>query len=260
MSAFMKNKKHIFFCSGGKDSIANVLLALRNNIKVDEIVFVEVMFNENISGEIPEHIDFVKNKLKPYFENRGLNFTILRSDKTYMDCFNHVVTKTKKTERYGMRAGFPMAGKCAINRDCKMKPIKEYLKNQNDYIEYVGIAVDEPLRLERLHKKVDKVSLLEKFDFTEKMAYELCKEFDLLSPIYETNFRGGCWFCPNAKKSELINLYFNNRNLFDKIVRLEKEKNIIGDKFNILKNFSIIDLKDELETQARINLYSEVEE
>lgn len=67
-------------------------------------------------------------------------------------------------------------------------------------------------------------------------------------------------FARMQKKSELINLYFNNKNLFDKIVRLEKEKNIIGDKFNILKNFSIIDLKDELETQARINLYSEVEE
>lgn len=241
--------KNIFFCSGGKDSVANILLALKNDIKVDEIVFAEVMFDENISGETPEHINFVKNRLKPYFENQGLKFTILHSDKTYLDCFNHIVTRSKKPERIGMKLGFPLAGRCAINRDCKMKPIRDYLKKQNDYIEYVGIAVDEPKRLVTLHKKENEASLLEQFNYTEQMAYDLCKQCDLLSPTYQTSNRGGCWFCPNAKKQELKSLYLNNRKLFNKLVVLEQEQNIIGNKFNTLKKLSITELKKEFEVE-----------
>ena len=70
-----------------------------------------------------------------------------------------------------------------INRECKMQPIKEYYKQFADYeiIQYVGIAKDEPIRLARLDK--NKVSLLDKYGYTEKMAYDLCKECDLLSHL-----------------------------------------------------------------------------
>lgn len=60
---------------------------------------------------------------------------------------------------------------------------------------------------------------------------------------------GGCWFCPNAKKQELKSLYLNNRKLFNKLVVLEQEQNIIGNKFNTLKKLSITELKKEFEVE-----------
>ena len=54
--------KYIASCSGGKDSIATIILAHENKEPLDEIVFAEVMFDEETSGELPEHIDFIKNK------------------------------------------------------------------------------------------------------------------------------------------------------------------------------------------------------
>lgn len=54
--------KYIASWSGGKDSTASIILAHEHNEPLDLIIFSEVMFDENISGELPEHIDFIKNK------------------------------------------------------------------------------------------------------------------------------------------------------------------------------------------------------
>ena len=121
----MSDTKYIASFSGGKDSAATVILAHEHNEPLDLIIFSEVMFDENTSGELPEHIDFIKSKAFPLFESWGYETKILHSDKTYMDCFHHVATKGK---RIGKKLGFPMSGKCMINRDCKMLQIREFLK------------------------------------------------------------------------------------------------------------------------------------
>lgn len=45
------------------------------------IIFAEVMFDEKISGELPEHIDFIKNKCIPLFNEWGYETKILHSEK-----------------------------------------------------------------------------------------------------------------------------------------------------------------------------------
>ena len=181
--------KYICSWSGGKDSTATIILAHEHGEPIDEIIFSEVMFDDRISGELPEHIDFIKNKAIPVFESWGYKVTILHADKNYMDCFNHIVQKSKVEERNGKRAGFPMAGKCVINRECKVGIIKKYLKQIDDKIEYIGIAIDEPKRLARLDDA--HISLLAKYNMTEQDAYKLCEKYDLLSPIYSFAPRGG---------------------------------------------------------------------
>ena len=56
----MNTIKYIASWSGGKDSTATIILAHIHHEPLDEIIFSEVMFDEKISGEIPEHIDFIK--------------------------------------------------------------------------------------------------------------------------------------------------------------------------------------------------------
>lgn len=178
--------------SGGKDSTATVILCHKHKIPVDQILFSEVMFDAEISGELPEHIDFIKNRAIPQFKEWGFETKILHSDKTYMDCFNRVI-KGSKNGLDGLRCGFPMAGMCVINRDCKIKPIRKYIKQLKaegmEIVQFVGIATDEPERLERLES--DKVSILAKYGYTEQMAFDLCAEYKLLSPIYDFSSRGG---------------------------------------------------------------------
>ena len=54
--------KHILSCSFGKDSIATALLALQHGEPLDELVYCEVMFSEEISGELPEHNRFIQDR------------------------------------------------------------------------------------------------------------------------------------------------------------------------------------------------------
>lgn len=142
--------KHIASCSFGKDSIATILLALQYGEPLDEAVFVEVMFDHarNISGEIPEHIDWIYSTAIPMLEAMGVRTRVLRSeDKDYVSFFKYIVTRGK---REGKKYGFPIGGACFINRDCKVRPIRQYLRSLGEEVtQYIGIAADEPKRLAR---------------------------------------------------------------------------------------------------------------
>ena len=249
--------KYIASWSGGKDSTASIILAHEHNEPLDLIIFSEVMFDKNISGELPEHIDFIKNKAIPVFESWGYEVKILRSDKTYMDCFHH---RTVRGKSKGMKKGFVMSGHCDVQRDCKLRPIKQFWNGQEDFTQYIGIAIDEPIRMARVVNSRNKVSLLEKYSYTEQMAFDLCKKYDLLSPIYEFAPRGGCWFCPNARYAELKHLRTHHRYLWSKLLDLEDEPDLIGNMWNILTKTRIHDLEERFYWEERqINLLDYLE-
>lgn len=197
--------KYICSWSGGKDSTASIILAHLKGEPLDTIIFAEVMFDTYTSGENPCHIDFIMHKAKPLFESWGYEVIIVRSKRTYLDCFHHVIRRpVMHMEHRGMKHGFPLTGACCIKRDLKIRPMEDYYKSLNSekYVQYMGIGTNEPKRLNAMHKDFHKVSLLEKYGYTTVMAKELCEEYDLLSPVYELSRRGGCWMCPFAKLEE----------------------------------------------------------
>lgn len=197
--------KYICSWSGGKDSTASIILAHLKGEPLDIIVFAEVMFDKYTSGENPYHIEFIMKRAKPLFESWGYEVIVVRSKRTYLDCFNHVIKRPViHMEHKGKKHGFPLTGACFIKRDLKIRPIEDYYRTLDDkeYVQYIGIGVDEPGRLNAMHKDSYKVSLLEKYGYTTDMARELCKEYGLLSPVYKLSKRGGCWMCPFAKLEE----------------------------------------------------------
>ena len=87
----------------------------------------------------------------------------------------------------------------------------------------VGIGIDEPKRLAKMHNRPNQTSLLEKYGYTEKMAYDLCKEYGLLSPLYEMGgMRQGCFFCPNRTIGELAKLQRDYPNLWQELLDLNE--------------------------------------
>lgn len=138
-----------------------------------------------------------------------------------------------------------MSGRCQINKSVKVLPIKNFLSSiGEEFTQYIGIAVDEPVRMERIVNSGNKVSLLEKYGYTEHMALEICKKYDLLSPIYEFAPRGGCWFCPNARYAELKHLRTHHPDLWDKLLELENEPDLIGNMWNTLTKTRIHDWEE----------------
>ena len=63
----------------------------------------------------------------------------------------------------------------------------------------------------------------------------------LLSPIYEFTDRGGCWFCPNAKESELQHLYDHHPELWNRMLALQAVPGKVTEKFNRTESFADID-------------------
>lgn len=74
--------------------------------------------------------------------------------------------------------------------------------DKNTVVQYLGIAIDEPKRLARLDG-VTKISPLAAIGWTEADCRKWCEEHNLLSPIYTTATRGGCWFCHNQSVDQL---------------------------------------------------------
>lgn len=229
--------RYLAFCSFGKDSLAAILLAKKHGEPLDEAVYCEVMFDKTISGEVPEHRDFIYTKGIPALERMGIKVTVLRGKKTYVDLFTGRITRGPKK---GMLRSFPVCGKCYVQRDCKLRPILRYQKTlPPDTVQYIGIAKDEQDRLLRLEGR--QVSLLEKYNCTEQDAKELCRQAGLLSPIYEFAGRGGCWFCPNAKRKELRHLYDHHPDLWARMLELQALPGKVTEKFNRTQRFSDID-------------------
>lgn len=245
---------HIASCSFGKDSIATILLALENNEPLDRVVFAEVMFDheKGISGEIPEHIEWIYNTAIPKLEGMGVKVDVVRNDKDYVSLFTKTVGRGKFK---GKLSGFPIGGKCIINRECKIKPIHRYYKQYKDceIISYIGIAQDEPIRLARL--KANQISLLDRYGYTEDMAMQKCKEYNLVSPIYTTSSRGCCWFCMNSKLSGYLHIRNNHHELWARLRDLSKTENLCFYGFRYGKTLAEVERKmDAIEWENKHQL------
>lgn len=243
--------KHIVSWSGGKDSTATIILAHELGLPIDLIIICLVWFDRNrgIYGEYPEHIEWLFGYAIPLFESWGYKVQVVSSEKDYLHWFYHAITKSDKPERIGKYAGWLMGGRCYMNRE-KTEPIRKFLKSLDfEYEEYIGIAADEPERLERLRNKSGKVSLLAEHGYTESMCFDKCREYNLLSPLYEFFSRGGCWFCPNQKISGFAFLKQTHPNLWDELVGLSKEENKVSENFKYTKTFD--------EVQREVDAYIE---
>lgn len=245
--------KHIASCSFGKDSLASLVLAIVHGEPLDEAVYCEVMFDVNISGEVPEHRDFIYERAIPFLERNGVAVKILRSDMTYLQSFYRVL---KKGASAGKLNSWPLCGRCCIQRDCKLPPINAYQKSLGtDVVQYIGIAYDEQERLARLDGATT-VSLLEKYQKTERDAVDICKYVGLYSPIYEFAPRNGCFFCPNAKMRELRHLYDHHPDLWARLLQCQAAPNKATELFNRDYRFDEIDALFQFEDN-QISLFEE---
>ena len=222
--------------------MATAILALEHGEPLDMAVYCEVMFDKETSGEVPEHREFIYNRMIPWLEGNGVPVHVVRGEKTYLDCFFHVISKSKNSERNGKLRGFVIAGTCVVNDRCKIKPLQKYIKlhGLNDAAQYIGIAADEEKRLKRLNGKT-KISLLAKFGYTEADAAALCKKYGLYSPAYEFSARNGCWFCPNCRSNEFAEFKRRHPDLWQRLLDLGKVENLVSYGFKYGKTIEEVD-------------------
>ena len=230
--------KYVACLSFGKDSMAMLIKIKELGLPLDEVIYVDIMFDDDTSGETPEMASFITKAEKILKEKFNVEVTHLRGV-TFKEQFYKIKQRGK---HIGDNYGFPYTIGAWCNDRLKMQPIKEYMRKQKEQIiQYVGIAYDEPERYERLNHETH-IAPLYDLKITEKEAMEICKKYDLLSPIYKTSFRGGCWFCPKQRLSQLKWLYEEHNDLWNTLKDMEK------DSVNTFKpNTTLKDLEERFE-------------
>lgn len=212
--------KYIASISFGKDSLAMLIKIKELGLPLDEVFYCEIMYDNELSGEMPLMADFIPKAEKILKEKFGIIVKHIKAKISFKDQFYKI---KQKGGHIGDNYGFPFPIGAWCNSRLKIEPINDYLKSfKEPIIQYVGIAYDEPIRYERLNKETHKAPLYD-LKITEAEAFEICKKYDLVSPQYNESSRGGCWFCVKQSLEQLRNLYNNYPYLWEKLKRLEKD-------------------------------------
>ena len=219
---------NIFSLSFGKDSMANLILSAEQGIPIDRVMYCDIRFNAEISGEHPLMAKWIPTAEKRLKELFGITVDHAYSGIGYETQF---WTKKQKGTGQDMYYGFPHLLSPWCNTLLKIKAINKYFREVvggGGYnTQFVGIAADEPIRWARMEaKQTEKKkyrSLLVEQNLTEQDAMAICKKYDLLSPMYGVDgiFRGGCWFCPKQCMADLWSLWKNYPTYFAKLLQME---------------------------------------
>lgn len=191
--------EYILSLSYGKDSLACLGAIKELGWPLDCIVHADVWATDTIPADLPPMVEFKERADEIIKKRYGIEVMHFRAKKTFQDCFySRVSSKARKCYAGGIR-GWPIRLGQYCLRDLKLPALKEANKRKGIY--YLGIAADEP---NRFHNLTDtKRSPLVKAGWTEAMCREWCERNGLLSPIYTTATRGGCWFCHNQPVNQL---------------------------------------------------------
>lgn len=181
--------EHILSLSYGKDSLACLGAIEELGLPLDRIIHAEVWATDTIPADLPQMVEFKKKADAIIKDRYGIEVEHIRADISAQDIFYRL---RKRGKRAGQIIGFPMIGGCELQRPLKVIPIQKVSKNA---IQYIGIAYDEPNRFNNLDKT--HFSPLVEAKYTEQKCRIWCEENELLSPVYTTATRSGCWFCPN---------------------------------------------------------------
>ena len=188
--------EHILSLSYGKDSIACLGAIEELGWPLDRIIHAEVWATDTIPADLPPMVEFKAKADRIIKERWGIEVEHVRSKWTYQRQFYETFGK-------GVRAGEIYGFAMTITPWCNSRLKAGVLDSidSDDCIKYLGIAADEPNRFHNLTET--KRSPLVEAGWTEAMCRKWCEDNDLLSPIYTTATRGGCWFCHNQGKDQL---------------------------------------------------------
>lgn len=197
--------EHILSLSYGKDSLACLGAIEQLGWPLDRIVHAEVWATDTFPADLPPMVEF-KAKADEIIKRRwGLDVEhvcAMDGDKkrTYESVFYRVRKSSKNGNPVHPMCGWPFQKGSWCNDRLKTKVIDRAVGGKN-CIQYIGIATDEPSRFHNLSDT--KKSPLVEAGWTEDDCRRWCEENDLLSPIYTTATRGGCWFCHNQGVDQL---------------------------------------------------------
>lgn len=209
--------QHVLSLSYGKDSLACLGAIEKLGWPLDRIVHAEVWATDIIPADLPPMVEFKAKADQIIKERWGIEVEHVYSGKTFEQCFFTKRGSTGRKSKFnGVQYGWPMQRGQWCLQQLKLPALRK-IKG----IQYLGIASDEPNRFRQLSE--NKKSPLVEAGWDEAYCRQWCEENDLLSPIYTTADRGGCWFCHNQSVNQLRLLRRNYPDLWTLMLKWDAD-------------------------------------
>ena len=225
--------KYIASVSFGKDSLAMLLRLIEENKPLDEVIFYD-------TGMEFECIYKIRDKVKEMLKEHNIKFTELKPKEP----FEYTMFEKEVKKRDGtIGKGYSWCGgRCRWGTTEKLKLIEKHCKG---CYEYVGIAYDEPHRLNK-ERKGYKLFPLAEWEMTEKQCLQYCydKGFNWEEEgieLYSILDRVSCWCCANKNLKELKNYYKHLPKYWNKLKELQSKT----DRPMKYNKYTVFDLEDK---------------
>lgn len=187
-----------------------LLRLLEERYPLDAVVF----YNTGMEFDAIYHI---KDQVKSMMTELGVDFIELHPDAPFL---YSMLERPVKSRDGSCHQGYSWCGgRCRWGTAAKTTAIRKFKKSLSDSVmDYVGIAVDEPLRFEKARSD-GKLLPLVKWGMTEADCLAYCRDRGWSwveeSPATETGLidlydildRVSCWCCANKNLKELQNIY-----------------------------------------------------
>lgn len=227
------NTEYVLSLSYGKDSIACLEAIKILGYPLDRIVHAEVWATDTIPADLPPMVEFKRKADQMILDRYGIrveHYCAMRAVERERErvTYENTFYRSMYSKKYGREQiyGFPTTKGAWCNSRLKMAALSYIKQNTNiNTVQYLGIAADEPERIAR-HTKPDIVLPLVDIGWGEAYCRQWCEENDLLSPIYTTAARGGCWFCHNQRVEQLRLLRKNYPDLWALLLKWDADSPI----------------------------------
>ena len=182
---------NILSLSYGKDRLACLGACEQLGIKIDRIVHAEVWATDTIPADLPPMVEFKKHADRIIKERYGIevehicalktqgvrSLNLKQAVLTYEDMFYH--HNKVKNQIQGFPISVNRGNWCTRLKQLRSQTVQVEREREREpssqIVQILGIAADEPKRIERHSKRDDVILPLVEIGWTEAMCREWCE-------------------------------------------------------------------------------------
>lgn len=230
------NTIYVASISYGKDSLAMLEAIKRLGYPLDHIISVQVWATDDMPADLPEMYEWKSKADEIIYQKYGIRVERVCAVANGGGRLSFSKQFYTKNAPRGTFYGFPVRKDQWCTDRLKTRATETYIRKgilqgthnkwgigATNIVQYIGIASDEPLRIERHKDKKGIVMPLVDIGWTEADCRAWCEQNGLLSPVYTHGTRDGCWFCHNQGVGQLRNLRKNHPDLWALLLKWDTD-------------------------------------
>lgn len=210
---------HIASVSWGKDSLYMLLRLLKEGLPLKEVAFYD-------TGIEFQAIYDTRDRVLPLLAARGIQYRELYPSRPFL----YDMLEKPVNGKNGFHIGYSWCGGrarwgTAGKQQALDANAKKYRDQGYTVFQYIGIAADEPKRLERLPPQ--KIAPLALWGVSEAECLQGCYNsgFEWLENgyrLYDLLDRVSCWCCANKNLKELRNIYIYYPEYWERLKEIQR--------------------------------------